>query len=570
MFDSAMPRRRRRSGLALGLVAAAVVLGLVVTYFVTKGTPAATGAPGPSASSSTPTGSGTASGSGSPAPAVPSVTAPADGTVFSKSSVSDLAITLEGAAAQGATITLDGAPVQGTTSGTTLTWKPATKLADGPHSVLITGTGLQDGKLQRAFTIDTTPPKLAVPAPKPLAQGATSVTITGTTDPNQAVTADGQTATAGANGTFTLTFPKAPPALTVEAKDAAGNVATADVTVVTQLPRTRAVHITALAWAYKPKHDAVMKMLTDGQITAVELDIKDEDGLVGYNSAVPLAQQSGAAKKIYDAQKAVAEIHAAGGRVIGRLVCFKDPSLAKWAWFHNERDAVIQKPDSTPFYGHYGNPNKPWAFTNFASTIIRDYNNDLAIEAAKLGFDDILFDYVRRPDGMISEMKIAGVTGSGSAHAQEVKAAVDVAEFVHQTRVALGAAGVKTMLGVSVFGIAATRPLEIAQDIPQLGKYVDYVAPMVYPSHWGPGEYNVAKPNNSPYQIVQRSLVDFQKDLKGTHAAVVPWLQDFSLGVHYGVPQVQAQIKAAHDDGIDDFLMWNANANYQAGALPPK
>ena len=69
------------------------------------------------------------------------------------------------------------------------------------------------------------------------------------------------------------------------------------------------------------------------------------------------------------------------------------------------------------------------------------------------------------------------------------------------------------VLALAVFGIAATRPTEVAQDIPEIARRVDYVAPMVYPSHWGPGEYDVANPNASPYEIVARSLADFQSKL---------------------------------------------------------
>ena len=87
---------------------------------------------------------------------------------------------------------------------------------------------------------------------------------------------------------------------------------------------------------------------------------------------------------------------------------------------------------------------------------------------------------------------------------------------------------------LSVFGVAATRPTEVAQDIPAMARSVDYVAPMVYPSHWGNGEYNVANPNSEPYEIVLRSLRDFRRQTRGTGARVVPWLQDFTLGVTYG------------------------------------
>ena len=91
---------------------------------------------------------------------------------------------------------------------------------------------------------------------------------------------------------------------------------------------------------------------------------------------------------------------------------------------------------------------------------------------------------------------------------------------------------------------------------------------MVYPSHWGPGEYDVANPNAQPYEIVKRSLDDFQKDVRGTGARVVPWLQDFSLGVPYGPAEVDAEIQGAHDAGIDEYLLWDPAVTYTAAALP--
>jgi hypothetical protein len=549
VFDASMPPRRRRSGLWAVVIGAAVVAALVVTYVVTR----------PPAKASAHSGSDPSAGSGNmvsgPATAsgVPDGV-PADGAVLDKAAAAALSVSLEGPAAQNATITLDGTTVQPTAAGAALTWKPATPLPDGVHDLVVAGPGVPGGRIERKFSVDSTPPALTVVPPKPLPSGTTALTVTGRTDPGATVTADGQSATVSADGSFALTLATAPSAVVVQARDAAGNVTTDDVTVVSVLPGTRAVHLTALAFSYAPLRDPVLALARNKQINAVELDIKDEDGYIGYDSQVPLARQDGASKRYYDAKKAIAQLHALGVRVIGRLVCFRDPTLAKWAWNHGHKDAVIQTPAGAPYTGPYGAGG--YAFTNFANKLVRDYNNDIAVEAAKLGFDDILFDYVRRPDGKLATMKIVGMSKNPSA---------DVAEFVHETRVALAAAGTHTFLGASVFGIAATRPKEIAQDVPMLAKYVDYVAPMVYPSHWAPGEYNVKNPSASPYQIVQRSLKDFQKDLKGTHAQVVPWLQDF---YHYSAAQVDAQIKAAHDDGIDSFLLWNAGASYTGAALP--
>src|SRR5581483_9571451 len=243
-------------------------------------------------------------------------------------------------------------------------------------------------------------------------------------------------------------------------------------------------------------------------------------------------------------------LHGKGVRVIGRLVCFNDPTFAQWAWSNGHRDEVIQTPDGGYYGSTYG------GFTNFANPVVRRYQVDIAVAAAKLGVDDVLYDYVRRPDGPLSTMLFPGLKGTPEAA---------IASFLAETRAALKP--YRTFLGASVFGVAATRPTEVAQDIPLMAEHLDYVSAMVYPSHWAPGEYGVQNPNAQPYDIVLRSLQDFQKDVRGTGARVVPWLQDFSLGVEYGPTQVAAEIQAARDAGIYEFLLWDPAVTYTAAAL---
>jgi hypothetical protein len=103
-----------------------------------------------------------------------------------------------------------------------------------------------------------------------------------------------------------------------------------------------------------------------------------------------------------------------------------------------------------------------------------------------------------------------------------------------------------------------------------MAKHLDFINPMVYPSHWGPGEYSVARPNNQPYDIVKRSLQDFNRQVLGTNCVIIPWLQDFSLGVSYGAAEVRDQIKATADVGINSWLLWNATAKYTGSALEVK
>ena len=88
--------------------------------------------------------------------------------------------------------------------------------------------------------------------------------------------------------------------------------------------------------------------------------------------------------------------------MIGRLVCFRDPIHAAAAWKAGRRDEVVQTPDGGPYAGYGG-------FTNFASPAVRQYNIDVAVAAPKLGVDEILYDYVRRPDGPLD---VDGLPGS--------------------------------------------------------------------------------------------------------------------------------------------------------------
>ena len=89
-------------------------------------------------------------------------------------------------------------------------------------------------------------------------------------------------------------------------------------------------------------------MITEKRINTVELDLKDEDGIVGYASDVKLARDIGAVQASYDLKAALDELHGLGVRVIGRIVAFRDPILAKAAWAAGNADWVLQTPDGSP------------------------------------------------------------------------------------------------------------------------------------------------------------------------------------------------------------------------------
>ncbi|MBM7809988.1 putative glycoside hydrolase [Saccharothrix algeriensis] len=480
----------------------------------------------------------------------------ADGSSITPSGVQQVAITADDPAElQRVSVQVDGRPVEVRQTDGRMTLA-GTELGEGEHTLSVRVPNplpwLPDATVERVFTIDATPPAVTVE----LAEAKSPrgpLTVRGTADGADAVHLGDQEVPVR-DGRFEASLDSVPAQLRVRAVDAAGNTAQQDVPVKVTHPGMRAVHMSATAWATPELRDPVLAMARERRIDTVQLDIKDESGEIGYDSQVPLAREIGATRAYYDARAALDELHGMGLRVVGRLVAFRDPVLGRASWESGARDRVTQNTSGAPWSAHYGE----YAFTNFANTEVRDYNIAIAKEAAQLGFDDILYDYVRRPDGPLGQMSFPGLATSPEQ---------SIVDFLRDSRAAVRPLG--AYLGASVFGIAAHSPGDVAQDIPGMSPHVDYVSPMVYPSHWGPDEYGVANPNAQPYDIVRASVANFLDLTRGTGTVVIPWLQAFSLGHHYGPGEIQAQVTATRDAGAPSFLLWNAACDYGSAGLEP-
>ena len=263
---------------------------------------------------------------------------------------------------------------------------------------------------------------------------------------------------------------------------------------------------------------------------------------------MPLARKVGSARRYYDASKVVAKIHAAGLYLVGRVVTFEDPLLSAGA-----PQLAIRRADGSRWLTSGG-----LGWTNPYDKRVWKYNVDIAVQAAKLGFDEIQFDYVRFPsDGDLSQIRYPG------AHTQPMGWTVPM--FVKYARSRLKPLGVR--LSVDVFGLSATRNLGIGQFPRRISRYVDAIYPMVYPSHYVSGEYNIVDPDSRPGTTVAYSLRDFRDAVQGSKANLIPWLQDFSLGRTYTLADVRDQIQAARLEHAKGFMLWNAVGLYTVKAL---
>jgi hypothetical protein len=310
----------------------------------------------------------------------------------------------------------------------------------------------------------------------------------------------------------------------------------------------RGVHMTAALASLDGKLTEYLS-LTDKGLTALELDVKDENGEVGFQRHAPvLARAVGAARPFYNPEKAAAAAEAAGVYLIGRVVVFEDPVLAT----QRPKLAIGRRG------GGVWTNSAGLAWTNPYDERVWKYNVDIAVAAVEAGFDEIMFDYVRFPtDGDLSS---AVFNGKRREHKT-----VTIGRFVEYARSRLEPIGAR--VSAAVFGLTATREMGIGQRPRRLARYLDTIYPMVYPSHFGAGEYSLDDPNAVPGVTVARALRDFRHDLRGHDTLLVPWLQDFSLGRDYTLDDVRAQILAARDAESGGFLLWNPNGVYETAAL---
>ncbi|PLT33876.1 putative glycoside hydrolase [Bacillus sp. V5-8f] len=299
------------------------------------------------------------------------------------------------------------------------------------------------------------------------------------------------------------------------------------------------------------------------ELNAMVIDIKDDRGNVTYRPEDPQSPYAGIGKDyIKKPADILKQMEKKQIYPIARVVVFKDSILSQ------------QRPELSFVDGKEVWKNgREESFVNPFMKEVWDYNVGIAIEAAKMGFQEIQFDYVRFPEGFEkrdSTLKY-GLGAYRDIKMDNIQKRVKaVTDFVAYAREKLKPYGVK--VSVDIFGYSATLPEApgIGQNFSKISENVDVISSMIYPSHWT-SYFGIVKPDLEPYKLVNEyAKLEKQKlgQLK-TPPVSRPWLQDFTasyLGAgnykKYGKVEVDAQIKALKDNGINEFLLWNAANRY--------
>lgn len=291
-------------------------------------------------------------------------------------------------------------------------------------------------------------------------------------------------------------------------------------------------------------------------INAVVIDIKDDFGDITCDLGDPKLQYE---SHIRDIKKLLTNLKSKGIYTIARIVTFRDRSE-----YINDNFTIKNRDGSI-----YVDKEK-MSWINPYNKAVWNYITKIAEAAAKIGFDEIQFDYVRLP-----QYKELETTSIGDNLKSKKKIQI-INEFLDFAVEKLHGLGVK--VSADVFGCVIPRSLEkrsskssenIGQDYVAISKKTDYICPMIYPSHWPLGALKTRYPDLEPGKIVERSMEYSNKALGTEFQKARPWIQAFSASwlkkgtwKKYRISQIQEQVDALRKLNIKQFCLWNSAARY--------
>src|SRR6056297_167339 len=311
------------------------------------------------------------------------------------------------------------------------------------------------------------------------------------------------------------------------------------------------------------KLDKMIDLADRTKINAFVINMKDDNGTMLFKTdiAEEMNPEANVSVPVKDIDSVMKKLKEHDIYTIARIVCFVDPKYVK----EHPEAGVIYKDSGAPFYFK---KNIQWSSA---------YNRELwryvvgvAKEAAEAGFNEIQFDYVRFPTSN------GGKRDAYLDYRNELGESKPLAvqNFLKYAREELDP--YEVYISADVFGLVGSvgDDMGIGQYWEAISNVVDYISPMMYPSHYGPGVYGLSVPDAFPYETIYRCTKDsVMKNMNiETPAIVRPWIQDFTATyvdghIRYGAEQIRAQIKGLNDNGVEGFMLWNPSNNYDEGGV---
>ncbi len=346
--------------------------------------------------------------------------------------------------------------------------------------------------------------------------------------------------------------------------------------------QVKAIYMTSCVAGTPSFREKLVKIAKTTEINSLIIDIKDYSGLVSIKTGNEIFDKSYKLSDcpVRDMKDFIEYLHSFDIYVIGRITAFQDPYMTKI----NPEWAVKKESDKNIIW----KDRKGISFIDPGNREMWKYLVDLGKESYAIGFDEINYDYIRFPsDGNMKDIYFpwsndtiinniaSNAIGTSTLAVKSGKSIImrNFFEYLHNN---LKDTGIVT--SADLFGMTTTNydDLNIGQILEDAAPYFDYIAPMVYPSHYPVGFLNyksVAEVNANGYNIVNYSMkiaVERLKAIGENPLKLRPWLQDNDYPVHYTSAMVRDQIQATYDAGLTSWMLWDAGNTYTIEALKPK
>ena len=296
-----------------------------------------------------------------------------------------------------------------------------------------------------------------------------------------------------------------------------------------------------------PRLKELLNIIDNSEINTVVVDVKNEYGSTSYKTSFDLANSYGAHKKRTNRniQKFISTMKSRNVYTIARIVTFKDELQAS-----NNPEYAVKKPDGTIWRNH-----DEMAWVDPYDKRAHDYTLTIAEEAAKVGFDEINFDYIRFPakSGLVFSKK--------NTQQNRIKA---IGDFLTSAKNRLRKYGV--FISADTYGNVCWSDDDnnIGQTVTSLAEHVDYLSPMLYPSSFASGSFYFDYPSEHPHAVVYRSIKNITDRIEPSR--IRPWLQYFKdytkRKKSYRKFEISEQIRAAEDINASGWMMWSPSSRY--------
>lgn len=264
--------------------------------------------------------------------------------------------------------------------------------------------------------------------------------------------------------------------------------------------KVKGIYVTG-AMAGTSGMDDLIALVDRTELNTMVIDVKNDDGRVVYEMDTPMVSGIGSSKKLVsDMPGLIQKCKEHDIYLIARIVAFKDPFLAE-----NRTDLALHDESGNLFRDSSG-----LAWVNPYKEEVWKYLLEIAEEAVAIGFDEIQFDYIR----FATDSGMKNVDFGPEAEGKSREAVIT--EFVEYASERLHSQGIP--VSADVYGIVIDSELDaslVGQNYYEMSKYLDYISPMVYPSHYGPGNLGLAVPDAQPYETIYRSMSASRRVLAG-------------------------------------------------------